>query len=80
MNWTSEYPTQPGYYWIRNLLRHVDPQWQKYEEVETVPFIVEVTRDLTFYPTGGETERDSSDIVSCEWCGPITPPEQENVH
>lgn len=79
MNWTSEYPTKPGYYWVRNLLRAVDPKWQPYQETEPEPFIVDVTEELTFYPSGSETERDKSDIISAEWYGPIQPPLEESA-
>jgi hypothetical protein len=73
MSWTSEYPTKPGFYWIRNYLRNVDEQWKPYEEVEAGPHIVEVDKDLDFYLTGSEVPRNRKDLVSAEWQGPIEP-------
>ena len=32
VNWTSQYPTQPGFYWIRNYLIKVDERWTKWTE------------------------------------------------
>lgn len=73
--WISEFPTVPGYYWIRNYLRHVAPKWQQYQEIETTPTIVEVTPDLEYYWTGSEVSFERTDLISAEWYGPIKPPE-----
>jgi len=76
MNWTSEYPTQPGYYWIRNYTL------QRYSCQEYIPGcgIVEVDSDLRGWLPGEDPLYFRKSLVSAEWFGPITPPEQENVH
>lgn len=75
MNWTTESPTEPGYYWIRNYLRSLDPQWQQYEEIRTEPVIIVVNEDLTFQFATSETERERDELISAEWYGPIEPPD-----
>lgn len=79
MNWTTDYPTKPGFYWIRNFLRAVDEKWQRFEEVRSDPIVVSVNEDLTFYFPGSETERDASDLLSVEWQGPIEPDAEELI-
>lgn len=64
MTWTSQHPTKPGYYWIRNC-RVLDAE----------PNIVEVMPRLSVYATGADMEIDKSDLLSAEWFGPIEPPE-----
>lgn len=71
MNWTTKYPTQPGYYWIRN--------WDTIEPQRSQPRIVEVTPELNFYQTGDEWVYDQRGAKDAEWCGPIQPlQENEN--
>lgn len=66
--WTTEYPTKPGYYWIRNhgedrpeiaevFLRH-DGEIRVYLKYD--------------YDSRGPEDKD---ILSAEWFGPIEPPE-----
>jgi hypothetical protein len=69
MNWISEYPTQPGFYWIRNY-RYSHPTGSVFipgatvVEVEAEDFCF-IGDDRVFYPR---------DILSAEWFGPIWPP------
>jgi hypothetical protein len=76
MTWTTDYPTKPGFYWIRNYLRNVDEKWKPYEEVTAGPDIIEVDKDLEFYFTGSEVARNAEDLVSAEWQGPIEPAQE----
>jgi len=76
MNWTSEYPTQPGYYWIKN---YVLKTWRG-DEVTPGSEVVQVDSEGDFRHTSHDSTTFKNWVVSAEWCGPITPPEQENVH
>jgi hypothetical protein len=71
MNWTTEYPTRPGYYWICN--------WQMSNWRNSVttmaPTVVEVDTDGDFYHIGSEETQFKHRVISAEWYGPIQPPE-----
>jgi len=76
MSWTAEYPTRPGFYWIRNY----DYQVGKDGVIGLFPQVVEVSRIL--YADGhelcvkftGESARLSFKVFSrAEWQGPIEP-------
>jgi len=77
MNWTKEYPTQPGYYWLRNYTINCYPDRPEWNELYPGPEIVDVTDDLEFYFTGNEVEKQFGELISAEWFGPILPPEGE---
>jgi|SRR5882672_4040564 len=76
MQWTTEYPTQPGFYWVKNMIH-------RSKRVDAEPHIVGVIpeyppelgpSDMEFYFPGNEARGDRDD-VSAEWYGPIEPPE-----
>lgn len=68
--WTTEYPTMPGAYWIRNY------QFKRQAEMTPCPRLVEVNAPYEdFYYFGIETSEDREMLVSAEWYGPIEPPE-----
>jgi len=76
MNWTTHYPTESGYYWLRNyrikLWGTADP------EPVLEPIIVELN-DGDIYWLGSEISCNTEDVLSAEWHGPIQPPvEQED--
>ena len=77
VNWTSQYPTQPGFYWIRNYLIKVDERWTKWEEPSPGPDFVEVVDNLGFYGVGCEVKTERNEIISAEWLGPISPPQED---
>jgi hypothetical protein len=61
LRWTTQKPTQAGWYWYRG---------QAHEEE---PFIVQVDRAGQFqWPDGGFQEVT---LAKGEWAGPIEPPE-----
>jgi hypothetical protein len=70
MNWTSEYPSRPGFYWLRNCAQVGRQLW-------TDSTIVEVDRDGDFYCFGSGESHFKHQVISAEWFGPITPPEPE---
>ncbi len=72
MNWTSEYPTQPGYYWLRKY--HV---LRRTSGINAGPSLVEVEDSLDFYFAGDEDFYRQCHVMHGEWFGPITSP-QEN--
>jgi hypothetical protein len=76
MTWTTEYPTKPGYYWVRNWLFKADQELE--EEADDINIIIaEITPSGDCYFPGQELSmQDDGDIlVSGEWYGPIEPPE-----
>lgn len=76
MNWTTQYPTQPGLYWLRN---YQIKGWRA--TVTTLePTIVEVDTDGDFYHIGSEETQFRQRVIYAEWFGPIQPPPDENPH
>jgi hypothetical protein len=69
MNWTSEYPTTPGFYWIRNYSLN---QYGIYYLCAD-PTIAEVDKDLDFDLMGHESVYRKADLRQAEWQGPIEP-------
>jgi|SRR5262245_10483344 len=76
--WTTDYPTKPGYYWLRNYVI-------KYGEHPAGPLVPgpELVNIDDSYPDaceyifwiGDEVGVRSRHILSAEWYGPIQPPE-----
>lgn len=80
MNWTTEYPTQTGYYWLRNA-RY---QAGGYECMPMSAQIVEVRQfqytdddGIRIKFIGESAPLSRKDFNQAEWLGPIMPP-QEN--
>jgi hypothetical protein len=73
MNWTTEYPTKPGYYWIRKY------QIQGWHNPGSTlgPDIVQVWPDLDFDRIGDDRGYNKRNIISAEWYGPIEPPTED---
>ena len=71
MTWTNKYPTEPGFYWLRNY-------WIKGFHYESPgPAIIRMNHNLTFYGfdlIGDERDYNKWDLISAEWYGPIEPP------
>ncbi len=74
MSWTADYPTKPGFYWIRN--------YRHYGKGYDGPIIIEVVQekctfsgdpDLRFYFCGDEMLYRLTTLDSAEWQGPIKP-------
>jgi hypothetical protein len=69
MKWTTEYPTKPGFYWLRNYEVKNEPVlWRG-------PMLVEVEKGDYWHFHGLNGTWRRWDIVSAEWYGPIKPPE-----
>ena len=70
MNWTTEYPTKPGFYWIRNYsirgLLNDGPVVVKVVQFQT-------SRVLEFCFTGSDNYFRESVLDFAEWQGPISP-------
>ncbi len=64
MSWTTEYPTKPGYYWIR-MASGKNPE------------VAYVAPDMALYIVGNNKPQSLS--TPAEWQGPIEP-ERENVN
>jgi hypothetical protein len=73
MNWTSEYPTQPGFYWIRNC------KLSRWRNTISKPIIVRLNAKLHFYHPDDAHPYFPSDVLSAEWFGPIAPPEPQTL-
>jgi hypothetical protein len=75
MNWTSEYPTKPGFYWIRNWTI-ADTKYS--HRTGPGPDIVEVDEEMGHFSwTGDVLGAMRHQLVSAEWQGPIEP-ERDN--
>ena len=71
MTWTTEYPTKPGFYWIRNWTI-ADTKYS--HRTGQGPDIVEVDEDLSHFSwTGDALGAMRHQLVSAEWQGPIEP-------
>jgi hypothetical protein len=81
MTWTTEFPTKPGWYWVKNcLIRGDNPFPKKGPEVARVIPSPQSRDDLQYisFMDYGIPRRNSfvrDEIVSAEWYGPIEPPE-----
>lgn len=71
--WTTEYPKEPGYYWLRR------GKLKRWPASISKPLIVEVDKELCFYPTGSSLPYFRSDVAYAEWFGPIQPPDDKAV-
>lgn len=72
-NWTSEYPTKPGVYWLRNCA--IKPETEPDPETIIAELEESSSGDLEAYFTGNECVFKRSDFASAEWQGPIEPEE-----
>ena len=64
LKWKSEYPTQPGFYWIKNSHRGSIKE----------PIVVEVDSDLNVRFAGCDLLSPRAFALDAEWYGPIEPP------
>lgn len=74
LTWTTEYPTQPGYYWLRNYILSADPKMQPASKLELVLFTAQPDGFLLFRRAGDNRTWCVGDFISAEWFGPIQPP------
>ena len=76
--WTTEYPKEPGYYWVRNSRWDEYSKWKQWNDThQDWPRVVTVTPFLSFYYAGCEYRCEKADLVSAEWLGPIQPPQDK---
>lgn len=85
MQWTSEFPTKPGYYWIRNYAWKYDPEY-----ICTQPDVAQVRGEyqgggvygdeMRFYFAGNKMEFNHEHLASAEWQGPLEPEEEPIFH
>lgn len=66
LTWTTEAPTEPGWYWAKPAVGAAD--------------IVEVSRkggamSVVFYSAFSPPDNVYVDDIDCQWAGPIEPPE-----
>jgi hypothetical protein len=74
MNWTTEFPTKPGFYWVKNLMLNLGPGFIDYSP-RPGTIIVEVSEQgATVEFTGSEDICERKEFISAEWYGPIEPP------
>lgn len=76
LKWTTEKPTQPGFYWYRDktckLIREQEPQ---VVHVESPEMIYMAGDDMTYCLPGHITECAVELSRVGQWAGPIAPPE-----
>lgn len=73
MEWTTEFPEEAGFYWIRNFLTKCG------KELDFPPYphlrIVWIDDDLSIAWIGIIEPATREEIAMAEWYGPIDPPE-----
>ncbi len=79
MTWTTDKPTQPGWYWVRNLSSELLP-WTPAQLVHITKSEEDQGSFITYVGAyyGDETDEELSedmDGVSGEWAGPLEPPD-----
>lgn len=74
MHWTTEYPTQPGFYWIRNFVTNYGKARGRGPYPH--PRIIWIDDDLDIAWVGNDRPTKREDLAEAEWYGPIEPPEQ----
>lgn len=72
-NWTTNWPTKSGFYWIRNFVTN----YNKDRGRESYPFprVVWLDKDFDIYWVGTDAITSREDMASAEWYGPIQAPE-----
>lgn len=77
LQWTSEFPTKEGVYWIRNYTRRSkNLRLVKGPEiVHVINFALDPEVGLRAWRVGKKWPLVRSDVISAEWYGPIEPPE-----
>jgi hypothetical protein len=78
--WTTEFPAQPGLYWVRNYFYRwtSSKPWAGPELVQVVPWVNDPEGGFRVVQMGEEWT-SGRDIMAGEWYGPIEPPEQEEI-
>lgn len=71
LKWTTDLPTQEGWYWIKRKEREI-LQVSSIEMVEVSEWLDDKLL-VTF--TGNEEALEACEVKDCEWYGPIEPPE-----
>lgn len=73
--WTSEFPTTPGFYWIRNYILSANPKMHPVSRLEVVRLMPEPDGFLLLHRSGDSRQWCVGDFITAEWYGPIEPPE-----
>lgn len=72
MEWTTEYPTQTGFYWIRNY--HIVGRMENISRSEpTVAYVERVGAELKFWLFQWPDIFPRYEVRKAEWQGPIEP-------
>lgn len=72
MKWTTEFPKESGFYWIRNY--HVIGRTESLSRSEaTVAYLVRSGESLSFWLFQWPDIFSQCDIMQAEWQGPIQP-------
>ena len=72
MTWTSEYPTKPGFYWIRNYAILGKGETIQRDE-RTMAYVEKVRGGLSFWLFQWPDILSRGQVMSAEWQGPIEP-------
>jgi hypothetical protein len=72
MEWTTEFPNKPGYYWARNLEFKYSKKATKSVTMTDLQ-IVELNY-FEIYFTGDEVGVSPDKFIAGEWFGPLEPP------
>lgn len=76
MQWTTEFPAKPGFYWVRNYQPKQEPYLCKAPDLVKVCDQSEFSsQGLVFGFHGSDRDFAFASLVSAEWYGPIEPPE-----
>jgi hypothetical protein len=72
MEWTTEYPKERGFYWIRNYSILGNSETTQRSE-QTIAYIEKVRDGLSFWLFQWPDIFSRGQVMTAEWQGPITP-------
>jgi len=85
VNWTTEFPTKPGWYWVRNLRFNWPSKGETLDgkpspmagSVVTIhaPQAVLINESCRIFGVTEVNAAVKDELISAEWYGPIEPPE-----
>lgn len=74
IQWTTEFPTKHGHYWVRNYTINFNPDRPEWNEAVLEATVVKIDIDRKCHFINSENPCEYHEWLSAEWYGPIEPP------